>query len=262
MFRNDDYQSRLTIWSDVVKKRPNCVRAMTEVASQLYKPDTAEEAFALAKRAVELSPNYPDARYYYGIMLFDRDMHDEAIEQFYYAYRLRPEAWLYPRHEALCYLASGRPDSAIEPLQRALKNLPTDNWTKMLLAIAYLESGKNEEAEALFAEIREAKDATWVTAYNEARLSAFRDNPTTGQKRLAIHYARGAVRITEGKRIQLLDTLAVAFSVNGRFDDAQVAAERAIELAEKQGDAATLKVLKFRLERYKQHKTLEFGASR
>lgn len=262
MFRNDDYQSRLTIWSDVVKKRPNCVRAMTEVASQLYKPDTAEEAFALAKRAVELSPNYPDARYYYGLMLFDRDMHDEAIEQFYYAYRLKTDAWLYPRHEALCYLASGRPHSAIEPLQRALKNLPTDNWTKMLLAIAYLESGKEKEAEALFTEIREAKDATWVTAYNEARLCAFRDNPTSGQKRLAIHYARGAVRVTDGKRIQLLDTLAVAFAVSGRFDDAQVVTGRAIEIAEKQGDAAALRVLKFRLERYKQHKMIEFGASR
>jgi protein O-mannosyl-transferase len=262
MFRNDDYQSRLTIWADCIKKRPNCVRAMTEVSSQLYKPDTAEEAYALARRAVELSPNYSDARYYYGVMLFDHDELDEAVEQFHYAYRLRPEAWLYPRHEGICHLAAGRPNSAVEALRRALDNLQSDNWTKMLLAIAEHENDNPEAAEALFAEIRAANDATWVTAYNEARLCAFRDQPTTGQKRMAIHYARGAVRITEGKRVELLDTLAVAFSINDRFDEAQQVTERAIALAEQRGDTAALKVLKYRLERYKQQKKLEFGACR
>lgn len=262
MFRNDDYRSRLSMWSDVIKKRPNCVRALTEVASLLYQGDTADEARVHSKRAVELYPNYPEAQFYRAVMLFDLGELDEAVEHFNYASRLRPDAWLYPRYEGLCYLADGRPNTAVEAFRRALKNAPTDSWTKLLLAIAEFESGNTEEADALFKEVRELKDGTWVSAYNEARLCAFRDEPTLAQKRLAIHYARGAVRLTEGKRLEMLDTLAVAFSINGRFEEAQSVTEQAIELAEAKGDQAAIKVLKFRMERYKQHKKLEFGASR
>ena len=262
MFRNDDYRSRLAMWSDVVKKRPNCVRALTEVVSQLQRPETVEEARILAKRAVELYPTYPDARFYYGTILFDANELDEAAEHFSYAARLRTDAALYSQKEGLCYLAAGKNGWAVTALREALKRQPTDTWTKMLLGLAELEDGNTESAEAIFAELREKKDATWITALNEARLCAFREAPTPAQKRLAILYARASVMLTDEKKVEPLNILAVAYSVSGRFDDAQAAVQKAIALAEAKNDAAAVKVLTFRLNRYKQHKTLAFGASR
>ncbi len=266
MFRNDDYRSRESIWSDVVKKRPNCVRALTEVASQKYNPGTADEARELIKRSVELYPNYADARYYYGVMLFDENQLDAAAEHFNYASRLHPEAWIYPRMEGLCYLAAGYTNWAVTAFRTALKNMPTDNWTKMLLGLALLENYKTEEAEVIFAELRAAwrdqNDSTWVLALQEARQNAYRDDPNPAQKRMAILYAKGGILITEEKNLVLLDILAAACAVSGQFQEAEEAVKKAIALAEAKQDKTAIKLLKFRLSRYQQHKPLAFGASR
>lgn len=178
--RNRDYSSEMSLWSDVVAKRPENVRGRVNLAIALMKEGRLEESLKLLEDAVArqpryaegranlgavltklgrledavvefeaclaLSDKYPTAHYNLGLVLEELGRIPEAIEQFSKALRVYPE---YPdAHENLAYLLSrtGRADEAITHYRAALRYAPNRPKSQSNLGKLLAQKGQHEEA--------------------------------------------------------------------------------------------------------------------
>jgi adenylate cyclase len=114
-----------------------------------------DKAVSMAERAVEINPNSADAYDYLGFVLVQADRAAEAIPFIKKGIRLNPippKNYLY--HLAVAYRHTEQPEEAIPVLNSVLQRDPNDFLARLFLALAYAESGKEQEALAEAAEVR------------------------------------------------------------------------------------------------------------
>ena len=103
----------------------------------------ADTAF---RRAIEINPNYPDARAYYSHFLFMMRRPEEAMEQIERALELDPFNALFRAIYGMDLMYARRYDDAIAMLRETLRTAPND-WTALsTLRSAYHQKGMYEEA--------------------------------------------------------------------------------------------------------------------
>jgi len=103
----------------------------------------AEKSFL---RAIELNPNYPDARVYYSSLLCYLDRPDEALAQAEKALELDPLNSLFMSIYGSVLLSLGRYDEATKQVRNALKTSPNDPVAHSILQEVYHIKGQYEEA--------------------------------------------------------------------------------------------------------------------
>jgi tetratricopeptide (TPR) repeat protein len=105
-----------------------------------------EEARAEAERAIDLNPNDPEARRYYGLFLAATGKAEAAIEQISLAKRLNPfdTRWVPWVMGIVCFTAR-RYDDAIAELRQARDPI---NEVRGWLAASYAHAGRLKEARA------------------------------------------------------------------------------------------------------------------
>ncbi len=179
--------------------------AHTSLANVLLRYDWdwlgAEKEF---KRAIELNPNYPTARYWYALYLFGMGRQEEALREvqraeeldplslvtnwhvgifFYYARQygreieqLRKTLELDPNfagaHNDLgwAYAMTGRYEEAIEELQTAIKLSGEATDFVADLATIYSLSGKRTEAHRIIDKLKELAKQRYVAPYRMAQI--------------------------------------------------------------------------------------------
>ena len=179
--------------------------AHTSLANVLLRYDWdwlgAEKEF---KRAIELNPNYPTARYWYALYLFGVGRQEEALREvqraqeldplslvtnwhvgifFYYARQygreieqLRKTLELDPNfagaHNDLgwAYAMTGRYEEAIEELQTAIKLSGEATDFVADLATIYALSGKRSEAHRIIDKLKELAKQRYVAPYRMAQI--------------------------------------------------------------------------------------------
>jgi TolB-like protein/predicted Ser/Thr protein kinase len=115
----------------------------------------SEKAF---QRALELNPNYPDARAYYSQLLFMMRRPEEAMVQIEQAMELDPFNTLLRSIYAWDLIYAHRYDDAIDHLRETLRTAP-DDWTALsTLRSAYHQKGMYEEALEIWKRSYEARD--------------------------------------------------------------------------------------------------------
>jgi TolB-like protein/Tfp pilus assembly protein PilF/predicted Ser/Thr protein kinase len=115
----------------------------------------SEKAF---QRALELNPNYPDARAYYSQLLFMMRRPDKAMVQIEQAIELDPFNTLLRSIYAWDLIYAHRYDDAIDHLRETLRTAP-DDWTALsTLRSAYHQKGMYEEALEIWKRSYEARD--------------------------------------------------------------------------------------------------------
>lgn len=107
----------------------------------------AEEHF---KRAIELNPNYPVARYWYSQYLQRMGRFDEAITEAKRAQALDPVSHNANAHVGMALYRARRYDEAIEHLHKALEMDANALDAHIFLGFAYVERRRHEEAIAEF----------------------------------------------------------------------------------------------------------------
>jgi TolB-like protein/predicted Ser/Thr protein kinase/lipoprotein NlpI len=103
----------------------------------------AEKSFL---RAIELNPNYPDARVYYSNLLCYLDRPDEALAQAERALELDPLNSLFMSIYGSVLLSLGRYDEATKQVRNALKTSPNDPVAHSILQEVYHIKGQYEQA--------------------------------------------------------------------------------------------------------------------
>jgi len=150
-------------------------------------PATLERAYELARTAVQLDANLPQARTMLGSVLMFKRRHEESIAEFEQAFALNPNfsdhgfgfclvfagqperaikvmqasTRLEPFRNAtrLAYTGSaqymlGRYEEAIAPLWESARRIPNLRITPLWLAAAYAQLGRIDEARAAADEVR------------------------------------------------------------------------------------------------------------
>ena len=190
--RNQDYQSRLRMWSLVVTQRPGNARALNNLGKILCdqgwlregaaflqealksdpkhaNPDETAithnnlgiillrqgrlgEAIAHCQEALELRPGYPEAHYNLGNALFQQGKLDEAMTHYHEALGLRTEYAEAHTNLGAALFQQDRLDEAISHYREALKEMPEYVEAHNNLGAALVRQGKEAEAIAQFQE--------------------------------------------------------------------------------------------------------------
>ena len=174
------------------------------------KYDLAEAEY---KRAIELNPNEPRARAFYGWFLiaigrteegiaqsqlatkldplsaemagivgsnyYFARRYDLAISQLKAAYELDANLWLTHSFLGRSYLFQGQNQLAVEELQKAVVLEPLVAESKAVLAFALAKIGRREEAKRVFDSLNKERDSIIIPKYNEAKYYVGNDDKET-----------------------------------------------------------------------------------
>ena len=150
--RNEVYRSELSIWSDVVAKRPDNPRARSNLAVILMRLGRLDEAAAHCAEALRIQPDYAAAVNNMGTILAQQGKRREALG--YYAKALELEAGFAEPYNniGLEIFKEGRLDEAIARFTAALQLQPDYAEAHQNLGLALASQGKLDQAIAQYTE--------------------------------------------------------------------------------------------------------------
>ena len=137
-------------------------------------------------------------------------------------------------------------------MKRAVEIRPDRATSHFHLGLALRQDGRSAEAVRHLHEAAQL-DPTSVAALNQAAwLLATCADSTVRDPAAALELAEQAVRLTESRDPNTLDSLAAAFAASGRYDRAVETATLAARLATEQGNLRKAETMQRRLEAYRQ----------
>ncbi|MGA2787241.1 MAG: tetratricopeptide repeat protein, partial [Verrucomicrobiota bacterium] len=189
------------------------------------------------------------------------------------------------------YKFAGETNIALTHYRMALALNPKDNQARDILGVMLAGGGHWAEAEALFDETLLRKPEDYIAHITLGEIlphlgrpaeaithleAALRSKPegTEAMNNLAwmlaacpesdlrngpraVELAQRACRLTDFKQTMFVGTLAAAYAGDGRFDEAVGTAQKAIALAQKNGEKDLLQKNQELLERYRRHQTAQ-----
>jgi spermidine synthase len=166
-----------------------------------------------------------------GIALGKKGKFDEAIKYFNEALRLKPDLAAHTNISHVLVL-QGNFDEAAVHLAEALRLDSNSAQSHYYLGQVLVQVGKINEAITHFEKALQLKP-DWVEPMNALAwfLSASKEAAIHNPDK-AIRFAKRACELTNYKKPDLLDTLAVAYAAAGDFSKAIETAEKALELCQ------------------------------
>jgi len=199
------FEAAATIRHGKTNKHYNVGSAFIEMnlADALARKGQSDDAMVHYQQAITLEPNYADAYYNRGNVLFAKGQIDDAIADWEKALLLQPNDA--DAHTSLgnALLRKGSINEAIAHYETALALAPEDPHSRNNLA--------------------------WLLATSSD------DKIRDGAK--AVEFAQQAVAITGGREPQFFRTLAAAYAESGRFSESIATAQQAAMIANMQGKA-------------------------
>jgi tetratricopeptide (TPR) repeat protein len=207
--------------------------------------------FTLFGYAIEVTENNVVAESGFGSALFRAGRYNEAVPYLANALRISP-AYSNARNDlGMVFLKQGKLNEAIACFDELIKQKQDSPKVYVNLAIAYSQQGKYDLAMQNCAKAEQLKPNETEPLNNMAWLFATIGDASVQDANKAIGYARRACELTANNNADNLDTLAVAYAAAGKFNDAIMTAEKALNIAKAAGQENTAREIQNRLELYK-----------
>jgi tetratricopeptide (TPR) repeat protein len=201
---------------------PEDARVNFSLGGALTTAGRSKEAIPYLTKATQVNPDFVEAYYSLGAAQIREHNLDEAIAAWKESIRINPQ--FFEAHEALGFAFY-------------VQGSYTDSLAHLLLAL----DGEPDRVSVL------GMAASLMATSGDA---AIRNGPE------AVILAERALDLTQGQDVSVLDTLSAAYAETGHFDRARGTVDRAIALAEKQGDAQLIERLKAHRAKYEALKPL------
>jgi tetratricopeptide (TPR) repeat protein len=210
------------------------------------------EATEQYRAAAKLEPDRYQGHHNLASALDKLGRHQEALASHRAAVQLGPDVQFLHHCLALELLTLGQPDEARKEFNEAAKLDAHYPWPHLELAKMDLAVGRDAEAvEELRAAVRAEPENVDILRYTALVLAAH-ENPDVRDGRSAFALAAKANLLVGGTRADVLDTLGIACAELGKFDEAQLAAQQALDLAKAQ-KLKEIEPIQQRLALYKNH---------
>ena len=266
------YSDIETLWRTTIARNPRSWMAYTNLGVAHLEKGEIDAAITNSRKALELYPDYAEAHYNLGNALLKNGELDEALAQCQEAVALTPND---PDSQVAlgnALLAKHHVDEAIAHYSRALQLYPDDSTAHYGLASALLEKGdfsaarfhaeKAVEIEPQLAEahiqlgnlaLKENDSRAAISHYERALQISPRSITAlnnlawllASSSDLSLRNGAGAVALAEqanqfsrASNPVVLHTLAAAYAQDRQFQKATETAQRALELANEQGETA------------------------
>jgi protein O-mannosyl-transferase len=212
------WQNDFTLFGYTLKVTKNNAIAETNFGNALFKAGRFNEALPHLAEAVRISPKFSDARSNLGMVFLKLGKLNEAIVCFDELIKQKQDSPAVYANLAATYAQLGKYDLAMQNCDKAERLKPDDT----------------------------------ITLNNMAWLLATIDNSSAQDANKAIGYALRACKLTAYNNADYLDTLAVAYAASGKFNDAIMTAEKALNIINKAaGQENAAREIQNRLELYK-----------
>ena len=186
----------------------------------------------------------------------------EALAEHREAVRISPETQFLHHVLGMSLNHAGQTDEAIKEFSKAAQLDPHYPWPHIELAKIYLRQNQDTNAlDELRAALRIDPDNIEILTFT-AQVLAASENPAMRDGRNAFLLAAKANLLTSGRRPATLDVLGMACAELGKFDDAHMAAQTALDTANAL-KIQNLEPIQQRLALYKNHQAWResFGAT-
>jgi tetratricopeptide (TPR) repeat protein len=217
-----DPAGAIEAWQKAIAVDPNDARVNFGLGGALTAAGRWKEAIAYFKRAAEVNPDFLEAFYGLGAAEMREQNADEAIAAWESAVHIDPQFFQAQEGLGFAYYVQGKNSDALHHLRLALDGEP-DRVSVLELASSLMATSSD---------------------------AAVRNGPE------AVILAERALDLTKGSDTSVLDTLSAAYAEAGHFDQAKDAVDKAIALADKQGDAELMAKLKAHRAKYEVLKPL------
>jgi tetratricopeptide (TPR) repeat protein len=264
-------------FQEAVRLKPLAAETHQNLGNALLKKKQIDGAIEQFQEAVRLKPDSANVHVGLGHALFDKGETTKAIEQFQEAIRLKPDDTDAHINLGVALLNKGQTDEAINLFQEVIRLKPDGANARFNLGVALFNKGRIDEAIDQFQEtIRLKPDDVDARSHLakalelKRKLDSLASNPaalnnlawglaTSSDDKirngtLAVILATRACEQTHFQLTITVGTLAAAYAEAGQFDNAIATAEKAITLAQQNGERDLLKKNQELLELYRAHK--------
>ena len=196
-----------------------------------------DRAFRSFQQAHTLAPHEEDPHFELGRYYLTQKKYDQAIQEFQEAVRLTEGDDRARLDLGLVYQVKGDPQKAHQIFEEVLGKNPKTPEGKELLAENFVLLADSQAQQKLYTEaIHNYEEAlrlapNLAVAHNNlAWLYATCDDLTFRDSSAALDHALLAVKLSQGKQAELIDTLSEAFFVSGEYPQAVASQEKALAL--------------------------------
>jgi tetratricopeptide (TPR) repeat protein len=248
------WRDSLTLFGRAVALHPENLLAQRRLAAALRATGRLEEAQQRYQEVLRREPRFSLGWLELGDVLEQRGELPEALRHYQEGLRLNPSHAAGQASLGRVLLHLGRLVEARMALQRAQELGIDSGALYALLATSAQLLGRDADAAREYREAL-ARDPELISAANNLAwiLAASRD-PSLRNPEEAVRLAELALEKRQIPDPGFLDTLAVSYAADGRFDDAVRTATSAAELAEQTGQAATAKEIRSRIPLFRAHR--------
>jgi tetratricopeptide (TPR) repeat protein len=240
-------QAAIEQFQDSLRIEPDDASAHNNLAVALAQIGRVPEAIQQYQAALRLQPDFTKAYYDLGLALLRTGQVREAIAEFRTALRLQPDftAASDQLGDALIHWSQelfkkGQMSEAIAPLEEGLQIHPDNAGAYNCLGDIFLRQGLAGDAVADFQKAL-ALQPDNVEAQNKlAWVWASAPDATLRNGARAVAMAQQANQLSSGQNPAVLGTLAAAYAEVGHFPQAIATAQKALQLAVSQTNAAWL----------------------
>jgi len=222
--RNQVWQNKITLWSDVVKKSPGKARPHFNLGAAYSEQKRDAEALPLYQRALEISPDLAEPHINLGQALQRQGKIEEAAEHYRAALKIEPDLPEAHNNMGAILEKQGRAEEAIQFYQSALKIRPHYASAHFGLANTLVEKGKVEQG------IRHYYLAIqFKPEYAEAHNNLGGVFLNSGKTEKAIKHYIAALQI-DPNLVEAYNNVGIALMQEGKIEAAIQQFQKALEL--------------------------------
>ena len=236
-----------------LKLNPYRLKTYSDLAHLLADSGHTNEALAELHEALRLNPEDAPSHDSLANLLADSGHPNEALAEFREAVRINPKSAALHNNLGAMLVELGRFDEAMEHYAAAARLDPAGWRAPYLTGKALLKQGRDLEAIPHFRQALQIDPDNLQVLLYLAQVLASDENPKVRDGRAALALASSANALTGGTQPAMLDVLAMACAEQGHFDDAQKAAQEALNLTKTSGMTNAATVIRQRLQLYQNH---------
>ncbi len=234
-----------------IQIKPELVLMLRDIAGSLLEQGKPADAEKLYQQILQILPEDLDVHNNLGIALAQQRKFDDALQQFDKLVTIEPNSADYQCNLGFAFFCAGRLEEAAPHFSQAIRLEPNLlNAHYYMGAVFHLQNRLNEAVQE-FRRVLQLKPDRVDVMNMLARIISVNKDAGFYDPNEAVSLAEKACQASNYQQPEFLDTLSIAYSAAGRFQEAVETADKAIKLAEASGRMELAQEIQAHLNLYK-----------